>query len=129
MMTIRSEIESRLAAVAVTLSLPVAYENITFIKPVDGNFLEIFFLTSTSLNRNVSASGYRTRGIFQINCYCPLNIGLGGLDATVDAIIAAFPVLPKIGTVSIDEPLSDGPALIVDASVMIPVTGRYRVEV
>lgn len=128
-MSTRSEIETRVAAIAASLSLPVSYENVPFTKPSDGNWIEITFLASTSVNRNVAAQGYRVRGGFQINCYGPLDVGLGGLESTVDTIIAAFPVIPKMGTVSIDEPLSDGVALIVDASIMIPITGRYRVEV
>lgn len=127
-MTIRSEIETRLAAVAATLNMPVAYQNVNFVKPQDGNFIEIFFLASTSLNRNVAVTGVTNRGLFQINVYGPLNTGMGDLEATAETIIAAFPVLPKRGTVSIDEPLSAGPSLIVDASMMIPITGRYRQE-
>lgn len=127
-MSIRSEIETRLAAVAATLNLPVAYENVAFTKPTNSGYLEIIFLSSTTINRNITASNTRIRGVFQINCYGPLNVGLGDLDSTVDTVIAAFPTFPQFGTVRIDEPLSDGQAVIVDNFIMIPITGKYRVE-
>lgn len=127
-MSIRSEIEVRLAAVAASLNLPVAYQNMMFTKPLNGKWLELFFLKSVSKNRTTDGKGYRVRGLFQINVYGPLNVGMGALDSTVDAVIAAFPVVPKVGTVSIEQPLTDGPGLIVATSIMIPITGLYRVE-
>lgn len=128
-MTIRSEIEGRVAAVAATLGLPVAYQNVTFVKPQSGKWLEVLMMKSASKNRTTDGKGYTIQGLFQINVYGPLNVGLGGLDSTVQTIIDAFPVIPIVGTVKIKQPLSDAPALIVATSVMIPITGQYRMEI
>lgn len=128
-MSTRSEIEGRFAAVAASLNLPVAYQNVTFVKPQNGKWLEFFMLASASKNRSVDGLHYVVRGAFQINVYGPLNTGLGALDSIVSNIINAFPVVPKVGTVSIEQPLTDMPALIVASSIMIPIRGSFRVEV
>lgn len=127
-MTIRSEIETRLATLAKSRGIPVAYENVSFIKPLTGGYLEVHFLTSTSRNRDVAAQGVRITGMFQINCFAPLGKGMAEVEALSDAVIAAFPVLPKTGIVSIEAPLDAASAMELDGFVCLPVTGRYRVE-
>ena len=129
-MSARNEIETTLANVAASLNMPVAYENVAFTKPQNGMWMEIFILGETNTERNVQASGMRRRGVFTINVYWPINSGLGDLEGVVEAVIAAFPVFPKLmNTVSIDSPLSRGRSMPVDMSAMIPITGSYRVEI
>ena len=129
-MTIRSEIETRLAtwAAAQTPKVPVAYENVDFSKPKTGGYVEIYMLDSAIKNRNLVA-GQRITGKFQINVYMPLGSGMGDIEARADAIAALYPVLPKIGTVSMEQPLDGRAAFIVEDFMCIPMTGRYRVEV
>jgi hypothetical protein len=130
-MTIRSEIESRLAAYAAaqTPKIPVAYENVGFTKPTTGCYLEIFMLNSTATSRDVGASGVRYKGMFQINCYAPLGAGMSTVDALADAVIQVYPVLPKVGTVSVEAPLNASAGIPVDGFMCVPVTGRFRVEI
>jgi len=78
-MTIRSEIESKLADFASTQNIPVAYENIDFERPTDGPYLEVFLLGKASKLRNVAAEGKRVTGMFQVNCYAAVVDGMGDL--------------------------------------------------
>lgn len=128
-MTIRTEIETRLATFAAAQAppIPVAYENQKFIKPATGSYLEIFFLDTTDRNRNLSAE-IRTFGKFQISCYGQIGTGMKDLEELVQQVKNLYPVLPKTGTVSIEQPLSSSQSLVVDNFVCVPVTGSYRVE-
>lgn len=130
-MTIRSEIESRLGtwASAQTPKIPVALENVDFTKPITGGYVEVVMLDSAVKNRGVAATGQRITGMFQINVFMPLGSGMGAIDALADTIVDLYPVLPKIGTVSIEQPLSGSSAFIVEDFMCLPLTGRYRVEV
>lgn len=127
-MTIRSEIESRLAAYAKANNIPVAYENVGFTKPTTGPFLEILMLNSAATLRNVAADGSRVTGMFQVNCFAPVGDGMATVEAIADGVIKAFPVLPKEGTVSIEAPLNASQGIIIDGFMCVPVTGRYRAE-
>lgn len=132
-MSIRSEIETRLAAWANAQSpkIPVAYENVSFATPVTGSYLEVYMLDGSSRNRGVDAVGVRHTGMFQINCYVPLGggtTGMAAVEALADAVVALYPVLPKTGTVSVEGPLNASRAMPVDGFMCIPVRGRYRVE-
>lgn len=130
-MSIRSEIESRLAtwASAQTPKIPVAYENVSFVKPSTGQYLEVYMLQSTAVNNGVDAEGVRHTGMFQINCYSPLNGGMAAVEALAATVVALYPVVPKTGTVSIEAPLNASQAMPLDGFMCIPVRGRYRVEI
>jgi hypothetical protein len=129
-MSIRTEIETKLAtfAAAQVPPIPVAYENVAFTKPTTGRYLEIHFLDSASKSRNVEANGKRVTGMFQINCYAPLGKGMASLEALRDAVVALYPVVPKMETVSIEAPLSWSGSFVQDAFICIPITGQYRSE-
>lgn len=128
-MSTRSEIETKLNTWAKSQvpPIPVAYENVPFTKPTDGPYIEIVLLNSTAINRNL-ATDVRIYGKFQINVCAPINNGMGVVDALVDSVIALYPVLPKTGSVSIEQPLNDSPKQIVDNFVCVPITGNYRTE-
>jgi hypothetical protein len=128
-MSVRSEIETRINnwAKAQMPPIPVAFEGVNFTKPV-GPYLEVFMLGGNSKSRNVAADGVRTYGMFQVNCYAPVNKGMGEVEALRDDIIALFPVLPKTGAVSIEQPLSWSGSDVIDGHVFVPVRGNYRIE-
>ncbi len=129
-MSVRSEIENKLVIFAAEQQppIPIAFEGVDFTKPIDGKYLELFMLANVSINKNVSASGKRTTGMFQINCYTPVGFGMAEVEALRDAVIELYPVVPKIGIVSIEAPLNSAMGFEVDTSICIPVTGKYRVE-
>ena len=128
-MSIRSELETKLVLFAASASppIPVARENLKFIQPSTGFYLTFHMLGDSNKNRNISASS-RITGRFQITCYGELGVGLGALESLADRIVNIYPVLPKIGIVSIEEALNVGQSLIEDNFVCIPITGKYRVE-
>lgn len=129
-MSLRSEIETKLAAFAAsqTPPIPVAYENKKFTKPSDGFYMEVVFLNSKPISNNLSASGVRMYGKFQISCYGKLGVGMSSIEALAQSIVDLYPVIPKTGTVSIEQPLSAGQGIVVDNFICIPITGNYRVE-
>lgn len=129
-MGLRSEIESRLAsfAAAQVPPIPIALENRKFTKPSGGYYLEVHFLNSTPISNNLSASGVRLYGFFQISCYGPLAEGTGAIEDLAQKIVDLYPVIPKVGTVSIEKPLSTAQGFPMDNFFCIPITGKFRVE-
>lgn len=129
-MTLRTEIETRLKtwADAQVPAIPISYQNVKFVKPLTGSYLEIIFLTDHRINRDLSANNTRQTGMFQINCCSPLNTGMSQAEAIATSIVSLFPVLPKTGIVSIESPLSWSGSYVEDTFVCIPVRARYRIE-
>ncbi len=129
-MSLRSEIESRLAsfAAAQTPPIPISLENRKFSKPSEGYYLSVVFLDSTPISNNLSASGVRLYGLFQISCYGPLGVGTGEIEDLAQKIVDIYPVIPKVGTVSIEKPLSIAQGFPMDNFFCVPITGKYRVE-
>lgn len=129
-MSIRSELEVRLSqfASSQTPAIPVSYENSKFTKPKSGPYLEIMLLKSTALNRQLSAQGKRIYGKAQINVYAPLGTGMAFLEDLVNKVVNLYPVVPKVGIVSIEKPCDEGSSYILDNFICIPITVSYRVE-
>lgn len=129
-MTARSEIETRIYnwAKSQTPPIPVAFEGVNFTKPASGPYLEVFMLGSNSILRDVAAEGVRELGMFQVNCYAPVGKGMGEVEALGESIISLFPVLPKTGTISIEQPLSWSSSSVIDGFTFVPVRGNYRIE-
>lgn len=129
-MTARKEIEQRLNnwAKAQVPPIPVSVEGFEFKKPVDGPYLEVFLLGDSNVSANLAAEGVRHYGMFQVNCYYPANNGMGDVEELRDAVVALYPVLPKIGTVSIEKPLSWSGGTVIDGFAFIPIRANYRVE-
>ncbi len=129
-MTIRSEIESKLAGFANTQipPIPVALENRKFTKPTTGYYFEVVLLDSLPMNANLGALSTRLWGKFQINLYGPLGGGTGEIETLAHQVVNLYPVIPKIGIVSIEKPLNAGQGIVVDNFYCVPITGSYRVE-
>ena len=128
-MSIRTEVEGRLAEFGANSfpTIPIAYENRKFTRP-DGKYLEVTFLGKTSVNRDVSADGVTTTGMFQVACYAPIGKGMGDVEALAESVSALFPVLPKSGGYSVEAPPSISQGLLVDVFMCVVVTVRYRAE-
>ena len=128
-MTVRSEVEGKLAVFASSHNppLPVAYENVAFIKPT-GSWLAIFFLGETTKNRDLAGTGYATYGMFQVSVYAKLGEGMGKVEALAREIVALFPIIPKMELTSIEATPHIGGQTVVGDHVHIPVTVRYRAE-
>ena len=129
-MSVRSELTVRLAALATTLSIPLCTEGIPFVKPLNNAaFLEMFILPAATIDVTVDGTRQRLVGVMQINVWCPSGKGTKQSDDIVQAIVAAFPVVPKTGTVSIETTPSAKQAIIDPSGYRItPVVNHYRME-
>lgn len=128
---IRAELETRLKvwADAQTPKIPVAFEGVTFTKPTDGVYLATFLLPTETIDVDVSATRKRRIGIFQINCWARAGKGMGQVETLAQNIIDLFPIIPKVGTVSVERTPYANDAIPDDSGWMIvPVTVEYRHE-
>ncbi len=130
MTTVRQELEVRLAAFAAAQVPPlkVAYEDRPFTKP-DVPFLECFIVPSATLTVTVDANRTRELGVMQVNVWVPTGKGPGVGEGIADGIIAAFPVIPIVGTVCIvSQPYKSRAVLDEAGWRIVPVTIMYRHE-
>lgn len=127
-MTVRTEIESRLLAYAQAEMLPVAFENASF-EPPAGDWLSLYFLSPSLLNRNLAAEGVREEGMFQVSIFTKQGTGTGRSNELVRQVSALFPVLPKDGLVSIESPPTPAKGFPDGSHWCVPVTVRYRAEI
>lgn len=125
-MTIKSEIEARLVEFGLTNKIPVAFEAVNFTKPV-GEWIELIYLSPNKMHRNVAAQ-VRETGMFQVNVYTKLGFGTGRSTELVEEVSALFPVLPKVGLVSIEQPPNAARGYPDENHWCVPVTVRYRAE-
>lgn len=129
-MSIRSELETRLKtfADAQVPPIPIAWEGQPFTPPKDGAFFEVKMLAPISSSSNVAASNTRTRGNFQINVVDRDGVGSKRIEDLVDQVIALYPMLPKTGTVSVEQPPQKSAAILLLDKRIIAVTVNYRQE-
>lgn len=125
---IRAELDARLKAWAQAQNLPVAWEGVSFTKP-SGPFVEVFLMPTVSVNSDVAGKRTTYLGTYQVNCWGLDGKGMGQLEGITDSLIAAFPMLPKAGAVSIEATPSAGrPIEDMDGWTVIPVRIKYRYE-
>lgn len=133
-MSTRSELEIKLQTFANSQNppLPVSMENVSFNRPdqsSDNLWIECYLMPGPTITATVDASTNRERGIWCVNVWRPSNRGTGKLEALAEQIIKLFPVLPKTGTVSIEQPGSKSKINITaDGWACIALTFPYRVE-
>lgn len=131
-MTIKSELQKRITdwAKLQTPIITVAVPNVPFTKPSPtSTYIEIDFLDSTTVSVTVDALRERTTGLMSINLCVPQGAGAGHEDTLTEAIRALFRVRVKIGTVSIERPVSVSRAIPrEDGFRVIPMMVSYRQE-
>ena len=134
MTTPRQKLESRLDTFAAAYKpvLPVSYENVSFTRPTAGAgvmWLECYFVSGPTVTATVDATTNRERGTWVVNCWLASGGGMGKLDTLAAAVVKAFPVMPKTGTVSIEQPGSTSQAKLTnDGWICVSVSFPYRVE-
>lgn len=127
-MSIRSELETPLAAFAAAQNIPVAWEGVPFVAPTTGPYLQSYLLGSVTTNASVDGTRQRVRGTFQINVVVHDGLGSEAVDALAAQVVALYPLLPKTGTVSIEQPPQTGAAILVVDKRYIPIKIAYRQE-
>jgi len=127
--TLRKEIEDKVAAWAASKSpaIPVAYENVTFVKP-STTFIELYIIPATTVNPTVNAKRSTNYGMIQFNIYCKSGEGTKKSEDLAQELINLFPVVPKVGTVSIEQTGSIMNPLYDSQWRVLPVRIRYRQE-
>ena len=130
-MTIRSELETRLATYAATHNpiIPIAWEGLPFTPPTSGVFLQPIMLRSNRVSPSVDASSVRVRGDFQVNVVVRDGVGSALADTIAEEVMALYPIIPKIGTVSVEQPPQKSSAILLLDKRIIAVTVNYRQEI
>jgi hypothetical protein len=128
---VRAALESRLKAWAdaQSPSIPVSFQNVSFVKPNDGVWLEAFLIPNDTFNRQVDGQGKTLHGFFHINCWTRTGSGMGQAEGVAEALVSLYPLFPKFGPVSIEStPSVDRPMLDESGWVVTPVLISYRFE-
>lgn len=126
--SVRPELEQRLKTWADNNGVRVAWEGVQFNKPTSGIFLQPVLLQGTTINPTVDGTRQREVGIFQVNVWGFDGKGAGETETTARSIVELFPILPKVGTVSIEKTPSIGAPIIESGWRVVPVTILYRRE-
>ena len=126
--TIRSEIEGKLTTWANTKQIKIAYENVEFEKPDSNTWLEFQIIPVTTVNKTVSASRKSLYGLLQINIYSKVGKGTKEAENLAQELIDLFPVVPKTGTVSIEQTGNVLPSIYDGGWRVTPVRFKYRQE-
>jgi len=127
--TIRLEVEAKVKAWAAAQSpaIPIAYENVAFTKP-DTTFIELYLIPATTVNKTVSAARKTLTGLIQFNIYTKEGVGTKKSEELAQTLIDLFPVVPKTGSVSIEQTGSIMNTLYEAQWLVTPVRFRYRQE-
>lgn len=127
---IRAELEQRLREWATAQSIPVAWQNVVFQKPADFSpYVEPFLIPNVTLNKPVNGKRATYLGLFQINIWTQKGGGIVVSNTLAQSLIDAFPMLPKVGAVSIESTPYVKPSLPSgDGWEIEPVIVNYRYE-
>lgn len=126
---IRATLEARLKTWAQAQNVPVAWENVGFTKPASSMFVEPFFVPAVTFNTDVAGARATYIGFFQVNCWAPTGTDMIAVTNLTDSLIDAFPMLPKVGAISIESTPSAKKPIEDEAGwVIVPVLIKYRYE-
>ncbi len=129
---IRSAFESRLKvwADSQTPVIPIAFQNVGFTK-TSVPFLEPVLIPNLLINRDVAASHERYVGLWQVNCWSPIGKGMGQAESLAENVKQLFPVIPKVGNLSIEKPPRIEKSMTDTSSggwIIVPLLIHYRYE-
>jgi hypothetical protein len=128
---IRAALESRLKtwADAQVPKIPIAFESVSFTKPAAGLYIEPLLLPNVTSNNELSGTRQTHLGIFEVRCWGPTGNGMGAVEKLANNIVKLFPILPKVGSVSVENtPYSERPQHDAAGWVILPVLVFYRYE-
>ncbi|MGI4841427.1 MAG: phage tail terminator-like protein [Janthinobacterium lividum] len=132
---IRAAFESRLYAWANAREpkLPIAFEDVEFTPPSDGNaYLQAYLLPSNTDSADLEGAHVLYQGVFQISIVTAAGNGRGAASAIADELRALFPNNLSITqdglTVFVMTPLSTAAAIAGDTTTSMPTSFRYRAD-
>ena len=134
--TLREELTNKLKVWAASKNpqIPIAVENVddldikTRATAAKTAWIQVYLIPARTVNYTVSASRKTLTGFFQVNLYAPMNKGTAYSETLAQEIIDLFPVVPKTGTVSIEQTGSIMNASFDSQWRLVPVRFEYRQE-
>lgn len=131
-MRIADLLERRVAAIASSLGLPIAWPNITFEPPDDAPYGRIYVLPAQTVGQDFEGELRTYQGILQINIITPAGRGVSKARGLAKSIADAFPEgLPLVDsdlTVSINGPPQIRPTIQGNIDITHPVSMQYRAD-
>lgn len=126
---IRAGFETRLNTWAVTQSIPVAFENVSFAPPAT-KYLRAYLLPAPTDSETLDGLHRGYTGVFQVNIVMPVNVGSNEAQTLSDAIAGLYGVTFTQDTIRvyITRPFSNRPAFADGDRYVYPIYCNYRVD-
>lgn len=142
-MRISELLESRVAIIAESLGLPIAWPNIAFTPPDDAPYGRVYVLPAQTVGQDLEGQLRTYQGILQLNIIAPAGSGVTLARGLTKSVADAFPEgLPLVdgnltvyinGPPQVRQPIQDRPTSAPNGSsgsitYTIPVSMQYRAD-
>ncbi|MCM7631324.1 phage tail terminator-like protein [Enterobacter bugandensis] len=142
-MRIAELLESRVAIIAESLGLPIAWPNITFTPPDDAPYGRVYVLPAQTVGQDLEGQLRTYQGILQLNIIAPAGSGVTLARGLTKSVADAFPEgLPLVdgdltvyinGPPQVRQPIQDRPTSSPNGSTgsityTTPVSMQYRAD-
>ncbi|HID1059823.1 TPA: DUF4128 domain-containing protein [Enterobacter roggenkampii] len=139
-MRIAGLLESRVAIIAESLGLPIAWPNIAFTPPDDAPYGRVYVLPAQTVGQDLEGQLRTYQGILQLNIIAPAGSGVSLARGLIKSVADAFPEgLPLVdgdltvyinGPPQVRQPIQDRPTSSPNGSITYttPVSMQYRAD-
>lgn len=142
-MRIADLLESRVAIIAESLGLPIAWPNIAFTPPDDAPYGRVYVLPAQTVGQDLEGQLRTYQGILQLNIIAPAGSGVTLARGLAKSVADAFPEgLPLVdgdltvyinGPPQVRQPIQDRPTSSPNGTTgsityTIPVSMQYRAD-
>lgn len=131
-MRIAELLESRVAIIAESLGLPIAWPNIAFTPPDDAPYGRVYVLPAQTVGQDLEGHMRTYQGILQLNIIIPAGSGVSQARGLAKSIADAFPEgLPLVDgdlTVYINGPPQIRQPIQGSIDITHPVSMQYRAD-
>ncbi|EOH9011053.1 MULTISPECIES: phage tail terminator-like protein [Enterobacteriaceae] len=142
-MRIAELLESRVAIIAESLGLPIAWPNIAFTPPDDAPYGRVYVLPAQTVGQDLEGQLRTYQGILQLNIIAPAGSGVTLARALTKSVADAFPEgLPLVdgdltvyinGPPQVRQPIQDRPTSSPNGTTgsityTTPVSMQYRAD-
>ncbi|HBE5941949.1 TPA: DUF4128 domain-containing protein [Escherichia coli] len=142
-MRIAELLESRVAIIAESLGLPIAWPNIAFIPPDDAPYGRVYVLPAQTVGQDLEGQLRTYQGILQLNIIAPAGSGVTLARGLTKSVADAFPEgLPLVdgdltvyinGPPQVRQPIQDRPTSSPNGTTgsityTTPVSMQYRAD-
>ncbi|ELJ5797625.1 DUF4128 domain-containing protein [Enterobacter roggenkampii] len=142
-MRIAELLESRVAIIAESLGLPIAWPNITFTPPDDAPYGRVYVLPAQTVGQDLEGQLRTYQGILQLNIIAPAGSGVTLARGLTKSVADAFPEgLPLVdgdltvyinGPPQVRQPIQDRPTSSPNGTTgsityTTPVSMQYRAD-